>query len=75
MIVKDRHCAQCHTPTFAGNGEAPRLAGQREEYVVKALHDYQHNARRGRGYLVMPELAYAMGEDDISAIAHFLSRQ
>ena len=74
-IVRDRHCAQCHTPTFAGSGEMPRLAGQHEEYIVKALHDYQHNARRGRGNVIMPELAYGMTEDDIHAIAHFLSRQ
>jgi cytochrome c553 len=74
-IVGDRHCAQCHLPTFSGSGEAPRLAGQREEFIVKALHDYQHNARRGRGNVIMPEIAYALSEDDINAIAHFMSRQ
>jgi cytochrome c553 len=74
-IVEERHCAQCHTPTFAGGGEAPRLAGQREEYLVKALHDYQHGARRGRGNVIMPEIAYALSEDDVNAIAHFMSRQ
>jgi cytochrome c553 len=74
-IVGDRHCAQCHMPNFSGNGEAPRLAGQREEYIVKALHDYQHGARRGRGNVIMPEIAYALSEDDLKAIAHFMSRQ
>ena len=74
-IVADRHCAQCHTPTFAGSGEAPRLAGQREEYLVKALHDYQHGARRGRGNVIMPEIAYGLSDDDIKAIAHFMQRQ
>lgn len=74
-IVEDRHCAQCHTPTFAGSGEAPRLAGQHEEYIIKALHDYQQNDRRGRGNVIMPEIAYAMSDDDIKAIAHFMSRQ
>jgi cytochrome c553 len=74
-IVGDRHCAQCHLPNFSGNGEAPRLAGQREEFIVKALHDYQHGARRGRGNVIMPEIAYGLSEDDIKAIAHFMSRQ
>jgi cytochrome c553 len=74
-IVEDRHCAQCHLPNFSGNGEAPRLAGQREEFIVKALHDYQHGARRGRGNVIMPEIAYALSDDDIKAIAHFMSRQ
>lgn len=74
-IVKDRHCAQCHTPTFAGLNEAPRLAGQREEYIINALHDYQHGARRGRGNVIMPEIAYSLNDDDIKAIAHYMSRQ
>lgn len=74
-LANERHCAQCHTQTFAGQGEVPRLAGQREEFIVKALHDYQHGARRGRGNVIMPEIAYSLSEDDIKAIAHFVSRQ
>jgi len=75
QLVKDRHCAQCHLNTFVGQGEIPRLAGQREEVIVKALHDYQHGARRGRGNVIMPEIAYSLTEDDIKALAHFMSRQ
>jgi len=74
-LVKDRHCAQCHLPTFVGQGEIGRLAGQHEEAIVKALHDYQHGERRGRGNVIMPEIAYSMTEDDIKAVAHFMSRQ
>lgn len=74
-LVKDRHCAQCHLDTFVGQGEIPRLAGQREEVIVKALHDYQHGARRGRGNVIMPEIAYSLSDDDIHALAHFMSRQ
>jgi cytochrome c553 len=74
-IANERHCAQCHTEAFTGQGEVPRLAGQREEFIVKALHDYQHGARRGRGNVIMPEIAYSLNEDDIKALAHFMSRQ
>jgi cytochrome c553 len=74
-IAADRHCSQCHLPNFVGQGEIPRLAGQREEVTVKALHDYQHGARRGRGNVIMPEIAYSLNEDDIKALAHFMSRQ
>ena len=74
-LANERHCAQCHTQTFAGQGEVPRLAGQREEFIVKALHDYQHGARRGRGNVIMPEIAYSLDEGEIKAIAHFMSRQ
>jgi cytochrome c553 len=50
------------------------LAGQRQETIVKALHDYQHGARRGRGNVIMPEIAYSLDEDDVKSIAHFMSR-
>src|ERR1700730_9607543 len=30
-----RRCASCHTDTFAGTKAVARLAGQREEYLVK----------------------------------------
>jgi cytochrome c553 len=74
-LAKDRHCAQCHLNTFIGQGEIGRLAGQHEEAIVNALHDYQHGARRGRGNVIMPEIAYSLNGDDIKAIAHFMSRQ
>jgi cytochrome c553 len=74
-LAKDRHCAQCHLNTFIGQGEIGRLAGQHEEAIVNALHDYQHGARRGRGNVIMPEIAYSLNDDDIKAIAHFMSRQ
>ena len=35
-----RRCASCHTDTFAGTKAVARLAGQREEYLLKALQDY-----------------------------------
>jgi cytochrome c553 len=51
------------------------LAGQRQETIVKALHDYQHGARRRRRNVIMPEIAHSLDEDDIKSIAHFMSRQ
>ena len=44
-----RRCASCHTDTFAGTKAVARLAGQREEYLVKALHDYKSGVRSGGG--------------------------
>src|SRR6266850_1631992 len=40
-IVAGRSCASCHTDTFAGTKGTARIAGQREDYLVKALHDYK----------------------------------
>src|SRR6202011_506801 len=42
-----RRCNSCHTDTFAGTKAVARIAGQREEYLVKALHDYKSGVRSG----------------------------
>jgi hypothetical protein len=42
---------------------------------AKALHDYLHSERRGSSNVITPETGYSMTEDDITAVAHFMSRQ
>ena len=42
-----RRCASCHTDTYAGTKAVARVAGQREEYLVKALRDYKSGVRSG----------------------------
>ncbi len=36
-----RRCASCHTDSYAGTKAVARIAGQREDYLLKALHDYK----------------------------------
>jgi len=68
-----RRCASCHGDTFAGTKGVARLAGQREEYLVKALHDYKSSLRVGGGVAAMAEVAYPLGEEEITALAHYLA--
>jgi len=49
-IVGGRSCASCHTDTFAGTKGTARIAGQREDYLVKALHDYNPAQDRAAGW-------------------------
>ncbi|MGY3287339.1 cytochrome c553 [Bradyrhizobium sp. LM3.6] len=49
QVAVGRRCASCHTDSFAGTKAVARLAGQREEYLVKALRDYKTNQRVGGG--------------------------
>ena len=37
----------CHNDNYAGTKAVARLAGQREEYLVKALRDYKSGERSG----------------------------
>ncbi len=68
-----RRCASCHTDTFAGTKAVARIAGQREEYLVKALHDYKSGVRAGGGQAAMADVAYPLSEEEIEALAHYLA--
>jgi cytochrome c553 len=68
------HCNNCHAANFAGQQAAARLAGQREEVLLKALHDYKAGKRTGTGVAAMPEIAYSLDEDEMQALAHYLAR-
>ena len=68
-----RRCASCHTDTFAGTKAVARVAGQREEYLQKALHDYKSGVRSGGGMAAMAEIAYPLSEEEITALAHYLA--
>ena len=67
-------CASCHGDDFAGSKATARIAGQREQYLAKALHDYKSGARSGGGVAAMAEVAYPLSEQEISALAHYLAR-
>ena len=68
-----RRCASCHTDTYAGTKAVARIAGQREEYLVKALHDYKSSARAGGAMAVMADVAYPLSDEEITALAHYLA--
>lgn len=72
--TKAQACAGCHGED--GNNAAgsafPRLAGQYENYLVKALHDYKAGKRKNA---VMNGIAEALGDEDIENIAAFYASQ
>lgn len=68
-----RRCASCHGDNFAGTKAVARIAGQREEYLLKALHDYKSGERSGGGMAAMADVAYPLSEEEITALAHYLA--
>lgn len=73
QVAVGRRCASCHTDSYAGTKAVARLAGQREEYLVKALHDYKAGSRVGGGVAAMADVAYRMSDEEISAVSHYLA--
>ncbi len=68
-----RRCASCHTDSYAGTKAVARVAGQRQEYLLKALHDYKSGVRSGGGMAAMADVAYPLSEEEIEALAHYLA--
>ncbi|MGB8606463.1 c-type cytochrome [Bradyrhizobium sp.] len=68
-----RRCASCHTDSYAGTKAVARIAGQREEYLLKALQDYKSGVRSGGGVAAMADVAYPLSEEEITALAHYLA--
>src|SRR5882724_8691789 len=74
-LIVPRHCDSCHKPDFSGQGESARLAGQRPEYLVKALSDFRSGVRRGRGLGAMIEVSVTLHDEDMHLIAAWLARK
>jgi cytochrome c553 len=72
-LITQRHCDSCHKEDFSGQGETARLAGQRPDYLVKALHDFRAGVRRGRGMGAMMEVSVTLQDHDIEMIAAYLA--
>jgi cytochrome c553 len=71
-LIQQHRCNFCHNPDFSGAQNIPRLAGQREDYLVKALREYKSNARRGYD-ASMADVMYPVTDADILDLAHFLA--
>jgi cytochrome c553 len=68
------HCTSCHGDHLEGIDNIGRLAGQREDYLLKALRDFKSNARMATGAAGMAEVVYPLGDLEMTALAHYLSR-
>src|SRR5213082_496257 len=46
-LAQQYHCNVCHQGDLSGVNNVPRLAAQREDYLLKALREYKSNTRPG----------------------------
>ena len=71
-LVDANHCASCHLDTFAGQNQMPRLADQREDYLLKAMRDFRDGRRSGLDG-TMTEVLHGFSDGDLTTLAHYLS--
>jgi cytochrome c553 len=72
-LAGQRLCASCHNADFSGRQQMPRLAGQHEAYLVKALQDFRAGARVGT-QAAMAEAVRGLSDADFADLAYFLAR-
>ena len=72
-VVEQHRCNFCHQGNYAGEKNVPRLAGQREDYLIKAMREYKNNTRRGWD-ASMADVLYPVTDDEIRDLAYFFAR-
>ena len=71
-LATQHHCTVCHNPDFSGREQMPRLANQREDYLLRTMRAYRSGARIGYAGAMAVELR-ELSDSDLIALAHFLS--
>ena len=74
-LARRHRCVICHGANLAGTDQVPRLANQREAYLLKALRGFKSGRRIGYGQagVLMIETLTPLSDDDLVDLAHYLS--
>jgi cytochrome c553 len=73
-LVQQYRCNVCHAPDLGGREAVPRIAGQREDFLVKTLREYKTNQRPGYD-ASMGDVMQPIPDADIPDLAYFSVRQ
>ncbi len=71
LVDKD-HCNSCHGADFSGRDNIPRIADQREDYLLKTLRDYKSNKRAGYD-ATMAEVLTPITDAQIVELAYYVA--
>jgi cytochrome c553 len=73
-ISKGALCGSCHLPDYAGKDQMPRLAGQREDFLLANMKQFRDGPPAGRD-TVMASTLRGMTDADLQALAHYFATQ
>jgi cytochrome c553 len=71
-IAQQNRCASCHKDDYSGTQATPRIANQREDYLLKSLRDFKAGTRTGGGVAAMADVVYPLGDDELRGLAYFM---
>ena len=66
-------CGTCHLPNYAGQQQMPRLAAQREDYLVQSMREFRDNKAQGRDTM-MNGVLRGFSDRDIADMAHYFAQ-
>ena len=72
-LSEQNRCNVCHGATYAGGENVPRIAGQREDYLLKTLREYKANTRRGYD-AAMSDVLHSVSDEQVADLAYFMAR-
>ena len=72
QVARRMLCGTCHLPSFRGQAQVPRLAGQNEEYLLLAMKQFRDSPGPGRDTIMAASL-YGASDADLAHLAHFLA--
>jgi len=72
-LTEQNHCNVCHRPDFSGQQTVPRLAGQREDYLLKTLREYKSGTRHAYEPIML-EALQPIDDAQLVEFAYYLSR-
>jgi cytochrome c553 len=71
-LARAHQCVVCHRPDFSGQPQVPRLANQREDYLLKTMREFKRGTRIGYGGTMLQELV-PLTDANLIDLAHFLA--
>jgi len=72
VLVQQNHCESCHNQDFSGRDNIPRIADQREDYLVKTMTEYKNNTRHGYD-ATMAEVLNPVSVEQIADLAYYIA--
>jgi cytochrome c553 len=72
QLSKQGLCGTCHLPNYSGRDQMPRLAGQREDFLLANMKQFRDGTTSGRDTMMMGVLR-GMTDAQIADMAHYFA--
>ena len=72
-LITQHRCNNCHNLDLSGKENVPRIAAQRQDYLVKTMREYKNNTRHGYD-AAMAEVLAPISDAQIVDLAYTIAR-